>query len=87
MNITGQLVDFWLGKFHAIGEPMIPFFVNCSLPRQLFLSKYKSLPPIEEMPEHEKKEMKAYVIQMFPEKTIEEKLEACKIIYCVGTLL
>jgi hypothetical protein len=39
------------------------------------------------MPGKEKKEMKSYVIAMFPDKTIEEKLDACKIIYTIGTLL
>ena len=87
MNPCEEIRQFWIGKFHAIGEPMIPLFVNCSLPRQLWLSKYKTIPPIEQMPDHEKKEMKAYVIAMFPDKSIEEKLEACKIIYTVGTLL
>ena len=51
------------------------------------LEKYKSLEPIEKMPEKEKKEMKKYVISLFPEKTPEEKVEACKIIYTIGTLL
>lgn len=87
MNPCDEIRDRWLGKFHARGEEMLPFFVNSSLARMLWLSKYKSLPPIEEMPEKEKKEMKQYVIAMFPNKTVEEKLEACKIIYTVGTLL
>lgn len=87
MKPVSDLIDFWLGKFHEEGEKIIPFFVNCQLPRTIFLSRYKSLPPIEEMPEKEKKEMKAYVLAMFPEKSIEEKLIACKIIYTVGTLL
>ena len=55
--------------------------------KKLWLSKYKSLPPIEDMPEKEKKEMKSYVIAMFPTKTIEEKLNACKIIYTIGNCL
>jgi hypothetical protein len=87
MSITQEIIDFWFGKFHAIGEEVIPFFVNCSLPKSIFLSKYESLPPIETMPEKEKKEMKKYVISMFPDKTPEQKIEACKIIYTIGTLL
>lgn len=87
MTITQDLIDFWLGKFYARGEELIPFFVNCSLPRQVWLSRYKTLPPIEEMPEREKKEMWSYVNDLFPEKTKEEKAEAAKIIYTVGTLL
>lgn len=79
--------DIYLPKFHKEGEAAIPFFVNSSLARRSFLSEYKNLPPIEKMPEHEKREMKKYVIQMFPDKTTEEKLEACKIIYTLGNIL
>jgi hypothetical protein len=87
MNPCESLRRFWLEKFHEKGEAIMPFLVNSTLSKQLWLNKYKELPPIETMPEKEKKEMKQYVISMFPEKTIEEKLEACKIIYTIGTLL
>jgi len=87
MTITQELIDFWMGKFHATGEQIIPFFVNCSLPKQVWLSQYKKLNQIEMMPEKEKKEMKAYVNELFPSKSVEEKVEACKIIYTIGTLL
>ena len=87
MNVTESILEFWFSKFHVIGEGMIPFFVNCSLPKGLFLSKYKTLPPIEEMLENEKSEMKKFVIGLFPNRTTEEKLEACKIIYTIGNLL
>lgn len=87
MNPCEELRQFWVGQFHARGEEMIPFFVNTTLSRQLWLNKYKELPPIESMNEKEKKEMKQYVIAMFPNKTTAEKLEACKIIYTVGVCL
>lgn len=87
MNLTQSLLDFWIGKFHAKGEEMIPFFVNCRLPKMILLATYEKLLPIETMPDKEKKDMKAYVNQMFPNKTIEERVEACKIIYTLGTIL
>ena len=92
LNKTGfpvrQLIDdLYIPMFHTKGEAAIPLLVNGSVPKMCFLSAYKHLPPIEEMPEQEKKEMKQYVISLFPEKTTEEKLEACKIIYTIGTLI
>lgn len=45
------------------------------------MEKYKTLIPIEQMPEDEKMEMKKYVRALFPDKTPAEKLEACKVLY------
>lgn len=82
-----SLIDMYLGLFQAGGEPMLIAICNCKVPSDVILSEYKKLSPIEEMPEKEKTEMKKYVIASFPEKTTQEKLEACKIIYTIGTLL
>jgi hypothetical protein len=87
MNPCEELRDFWIKKFHERGEELIPFFVNSTLSRKLWMEKYKTLIPIEQMPEDEKMEMKKYVRALFPDKTPAEKLEACKVIYTVGTLL
>lgn len=87
MNPCEEIRQFWLGKFHARGEEMIPFLVNSTLSKKLWLEKYKELPPIEKMPEKEKKEMKQFVISMFPNKTTAEKLDCCRIIYTIGNLL
>lgn len=82
-----MIKDFYLPMFHEKGEAAIPLIIASTVSRQAFLSAYNDLPPIEDMPEKEKKEMKLYVIQMFPDKTIAEKMECCKIIYTIGTLL
>lgn len=87
MNPAESMRQFWINEFNSLGEQVLPFQVNSTLMSKLWLSKYKTLPPIEEMPEKEKREMKAYIISMFPEKTIEEKLNACKIIYTLGVCL
>lgn len=55
--------------------------------KQAFLSAYRDLPPIETMPEKEKKEMELYIQELMPDKTEEEKQTACKILYAIGTLL
>mgnify|MGYP001470646088 CR=1 FL=1 len=79
--------EVYLPYFQKHGELAIPALVNGKISSMAFLSEYKKLSPIEEMPEQEKKEMKLYVIKMFSDKTIEEKLNACKIIYTIGNLL
>lgn len=84
---NGLIEKVYLPYFYKTGEAAIPFFVNGIISRQAFLSAYKDFPPIEEMPENHKKEMKRYVIDLFPNKTIQEKLEACKIIYTLGSML
>jgi hypothetical protein len=79
--------EVFLKHFQKNGEASIPHLVNGIVSKMAFLSAYKRLTPIENMPVNEKKEMKKYVIAMFPEKSPEEKIEACKIIYTIGTLL
>jgi len=85
--IKSLIDEVFLPYFQRHGEQAIPFLVNSSVSRISFLSAYKYLTPIEEMEEKEKKEMKAYIIALFPNKTTQEKLEACKIVYCLGTLI
>jgi len=82
-----ELMDMYLGVFQARGESALVAICNCNVPSQVVLSAYKKLPPIEQMPDNEKKEMKQYVRETFPNKTAEEKMNACKIIYTIGTLL
>ena len=87
MNPAESLRRYWIEEFNKFGEQVLSFQCNSSLMKSLWLNKYKELPPIETMAEKEKKEMKAYIISMFPNKTPEEKLDACRIIYTIGTLL
>lgn len=83
----GLIEKIYLPLFNEKGEAALPFLVNTQISKMSFLAAYKRLPPIEQMPEKEKKEMKKFVINLFTEKNIQEKLEACKIIYTIGTLL
>lgn len=87
MNIAQSLLDFYLEYFQKHGEPALATICNCKVPSDVILWAYKKLPPIEAMPENEKREMKKYVIEMFPTKTTAEKLNCCRIIYTIGTLL
>lgn len=83
----GLIEKVYLPFFNKHGEEGLPALINNSISRMAFLSAYRDLPPIEQMPEKEKKEMKLYVINLFPNYTVEEKLIACKIIYTIGTIL
>lgn len=82
-----SLLDMYLGMFQARGEPVLIAICNCSVPSQVVLQAYKKLPPIETMPEKEKAEMKKFINQTFPDKTVEQKVEAAKIFYTIGTIL
>lgn len=68
-------------------EKYLKFMLESNISKLAFLDAYKKLPPISEMPEKEKKEMKLYVHQLFPNKSVEEKLDACRVLYTIGTLL
>lgn len=68
-------------------ENWLKVLLTSSISRMAFLSAYKDLPPIEQMPEKEKEEMKQYVHGLMQGKSVEEKVIACKIIYTIGTLV
>lgn len=81
-----EIMKYYLDEFHKGGEPVLKTIINLSAPSKIVLSEYKKLPPIEKMPEHDKSELKKYVIEMFPGKTVEQLVDAAKIIYTIGTL-
>lgn len=83
----GLIDEIFLPYFQKHGESAIPFLVDGQISSLAFLSAYRFINPIETMPEKEKKEMKQYVIELFPEKTTEQKLQACKIIYTIGSII
>lgn len=87
MKIHEPLFSLYLSFFSNHGESALKAICNCSIPSQVVLLKYKSLPPIETLPDEEKKKLKEYVIELFPEKTIEEKINCCRIVYTVGSFL
>lgn len=60
---------------------------NGRISAMAFLSAYRYFPPIEQMAEEDKNEMKLYVNNLIPDKTIEEKIAACKILYTIGELI
>lgn len=79
--------NVYIPHFNKVGEAAIPGLVNGIVSKKVLLWAYKKFPPIEEMWEQEKREMKQFIIELFPNKTTVEKLEACKIVYTLGNLL
>lgn len=80
--------NVYLPYFHEKGEKALEYLCfSGSVAVKSFLSAYRHLSPIEQMPEKEKQELKKYVLELFPTKTPEEKIQACKIIYTIGTIL
>ena len=82
-----ELLSYYLRYFTQYGEPSVKTICNCVVPSKIILEEYRKLPPIEKMGEKEKQELKEYVMELFPEKTIEEKVIAAKVIYTIGSLL
>lgn len=77
----------YLPHFQKHGEAAIPSLVTGSIARRSFLSAYKKLPPISKMPEKEKTEMKSYVNELFKGESPQFRLEACEIVYTIGSLI
>lgn len=83
----GLIEKIYLPYFHKHGEGAIPFLVKGTISRMAFLSAYKTLPTMDKMEETEKKEMKLFVNELFKGETPQFRLQACKIVYTIGTLL
>ncbi len=79
--------NVYIPHFHTYGEKAYNSFINCAVAKKSFLWAYKNVTPIEELNESDKKELKLYVIGLFPNKTPAEKIESCKIIHTLGCLL
>lgn len=72
-------------KYISYQDILKSYCVN-TVPRNLFLSKYKSLPQIETLNAEEKREWKKFVNEIFPNTSPQFRLEAVKIIYTVSVL-
>lgn len=86
MKMFESLLQMYLNEFQQKGEPILKVICNCVVPSKVILAKYKTIEPIETMGEKEKTEMKKYVNELFPGETPQFRLNACKIIYTIGTL-
>jgi len=67
-------------------EKAVKAYCTLTVPRNIFLSRYKTLPPIETIPNEEKIQWRLFVNEAFPNTTPQFRLDAIKILYCIGTL-
>jgi hypothetical protein len=75
--------DLFLKNYREKGgedsEKYLKFLLTSVVSKRVFLESYKKLPPIEKMPENEKKEMKLYIHSILPGYPVEDKLDACNV--------
>jgi len=88
MNLCDDLRGKLLYQLQTANDyqQALKFMCTASVPRQMFLNKYKEFPPIEAYPPEEKKEWKVFVNEVFPGTPPVFRLEAVKIIYVIGML-
>ena len=73
---------------HEKGEDAIKTICNCKIPSEVMLSEYRKLKTsIEDLTVEEKNEMWKVAYEWFPNKSKEERLNVCRIIHTIGTLL
>lgn len=88
MKELQSIVGMCLLEVYEKGEAAIKTICNCTVPSEVMLLEYKKLEiKIEDLPTDEKETMWKEVYEMFPNKTKEERLIACKIIHTIGALL
>lgn len=88
MSITKSLIDnVYLPYLQQHCEAAIVPIVRSTVARKCFLSAYEKLPPLSDMPEKEKVEMKTYINQLFKNETPQFRLDACKVVYTIGNLI
>lgn len=81
------LVSYYLKGFQERGENALQSICNCVVPSHVILVEYRKLPPIEKLPEKEKKDLWEYSKEMYPKGDKETRLRFIKIVYTIGTLL
>lgn len=77
------------GAWYQVEIPyntILKWYCTNTVPRNVFLSIYKTVPKIETIPANEKKEWKKFVNEIFPNTSPEFRLDAVKIIYTIGVL-
>jgi len=81
VKISGEWQHHYLSY-----QTILKAYCTLAIPRHVFLSKYKSVPPIETIDNEEKIGWRKFVNETFPGTPPEFRLEALKIIYTIGIL-
>lgn len=76
--------QYFISQFNEKGEPYLRFLCTGSLPKGVWLHRYKELEP---MSNKERFQLYRYVIGLLPELTNPEKRQAAEIIYAIGNTI
>ncbi len=82
-----SLLNIYLSEFQNKGEPVLKTICNLSVPSEVILNKYKSLQPIEDLPEKDKNELWLYAKEIYPDGDKETRIRFTKIVYTIGNLI
>lgn len=87
MKELKELIGFYLTQIIEKGESALLMILNLDVPTEVLLMEYKRLKlRIEDLSQEEKMENWIFVNQHFPNKTKEQKINACKIIHLIASL-
>lgn len=86
MSVEQELCNFLLPLVRQ-SETYLLALCRCHVPRAAFLQVYKTLTPVELLPEDEKKELKQYVINSFPGEGKDWLTGSAKVIYTAGKMM
>lgn len=88
MKDYAPIVGMCLLSVHEKGVDAIKTICNCTIPSYVMMMEYLKLEiKIEDLDTEEKERMWQEVYEMFPHKTKQERLNVCKIIHTIATLL
>lgn len=67
-------------------DDILKSYCLLSIPKQVFLSKYKLLPPIELLQDSEFSDLENLCFEIFGEKGTDEAMEKMRIMHTIGIL-
>ncbi len=82
-----ELISYYLNCFQQQGEPALITICNLKVPSDIILSEYKKLPPLETLPDEQKKELWEYAKEKYPNGDKDTRIRFTKIVYTVGNLI
>lgn len=84
------LFAHYLNEFTINGEPVLKALINSDVPRKIVVERYERFPKeqrLETMSSKDKKELWEYVKELLPHGTKQQRLDAAKVVFTIGTLL
>lgn len=87
MTFCAPIIEMCLYYAMDQGEEGVATICKCSVPSYVLLQEYKKIPQIEERSKEDRQQIWDFVNERFPNKTKEEKINCCKVIHTISTLL